>query len=231
MRLDFSDLKAIEKFPWNRYDLIVNCAGSIDYRNVPEAASKNITVNALAPISILSKLDKNQIYFHCSTHVVDLPASQQNIYSLSKALFENYVGIISDIKAKVVILRIPGIFSENRSSGIIYSVKKHYKERSPMTVDWTASTWHTMYLPRLIKIIMSLIKKDCSDRLVIIGYPVKTTIKNVLEAAEEAFGFSAPVHFRSNKANRYIPDISAQKRYVKITAQDFKDDLAVYFRK
>ncbi len=229
--LDFFDLKSFEKFPWRKYDLIINCAGSIDYQNTLAAARENIFVNVLAPLHILSQLDKNQVYFHCSTHVVTLPPSQQNSYSLSKLFFENYIGILGNIKAKAVILRIPGIFYENRESGIIYSVKKHFQEKKPLVIDWTASTWHTMYLPRVIEIILSLIKNNCSDKLVIIGYPTKTTMEKVLAAAKEAFGFSISINFNAHKTNRYIPDVFAQKKYIKVTAQDFKNDLISYFKK
>ncbi len=229
--LDFFNSKLFEKFPWRKYDLIINCAGSINYQNTLSAARENIFINALAPLYILSQLNKDQVYFHCSTQVVTLPLSQQNSYSLSKLFFENYVGLLEDIKAKVVILRIPGVFCENRKSGIIYLLKKHYQKRKPVVINWTAQNWHTMYLPRVIKIILSLIKNNCSEKLVIIGYPAKTTIEKVLAAAKKAFGFSLPVKLGARKTNHYIPDIFAQKKYIKVTARDFENDLINYFKR
>lgn len=229
--LDFYQEKTIAKLNWGSYDIIINCAGNINYQATAAGARANIFINVLAPLDILSRLNKNQVYFHCSTQVVVLSAKEQNSYSLSKLFFEKYAELIGDIKAKAVILRLPGIYSDDRKSGIIYLIKKRYQEKKPLFIDWTATLWHAMYLPRAVEIILSLIKNDCLENFVTIGYPAETTIEKTLLAAQKAFGFTLPVKLKKKKINKYQPDIKIQNKFIKISAADFEKDLINYFKK
>jgi nucleoside-diphosphate-sugar epimerase len=229
-QLDLSRLEQIRRFPWGKYDIIFNCAGIVDYRNVLSAAVSNLDLNALAPLRIIQELKKNQVYYHCSTHVATLPISKHNSYSLSKSVFEQFLQKITDVRPTVVILKIPGVFDERRKSGIANLIKTSFQNKRPLTINWQAENWHTMYLPRLMKVILALLKNDCRESVVPIGYGPEQTVEQLVMTARQVFGYDIPISIPTNITNHYRVNINAQKRYIRLTGKDFKNDLSLYFQ-
>lgn len=219
--LNVTDPGSVKAFPWHDYDVVVNCTGSIDYENTPAAAAKNAAVNVLGPLRILEELKNGQVFYHCSTHAVLFP--DQNTYTLSKALFEKAVASLP-----VVLLRLPGIFSDTRSSGLLYRIKTACRHKTPLELDFGVTMWHPMYLPRCVANMKALIDKDCRDPLVTIGYPVGIGTRRILEAAQEYYG-EVPVRVKRHIPDDYVPDLRAQNKYIQSQLSDFADDMRAYF--
>lgn len=224
--LDVLKKESIENFPWSKFDIIFDCIGNIDYKNSIESAEHNFQTNFIGPVHILKKLSDSHKYFYCSTHAVLSALEKQNSYSLSKLSFELCVKNAKDICADVRILRIPAIFSEKRQSGLLYTIKKSFEEKKSFDLDFYVSKWHTMYLPRLIDILVLEIQSEHKEVLKNIGYSTETNIKTIIGVAKEILGL-APVRVISAHSDRYIPKVKAGAPNKK----DFEKDLIKFFQK
>ena len=126
-------------------------------------------------------------------------------------------------------MRIPGVFSEERQSGLIYLIKQHFCEKNKLTFNFSVNKWHTIYLPRLVEIITILLASDCSGEINL-GYPLETSIDKIISTAESFFGYSIPINFEKKFSDHFIPNLEIQSKYLNITKQDFKSDLIKYFK-
>lgn len=229
LELDVLNLESVNKFPWERYNIIVDCIGNIDYQNTLSVLQKNILINTRAPLKILARLSARQKYFYCSSYVVLLSENQHNSYSLSKLFLERSISLVPNIKPSVTILRIPGVFSEQRKNGLIYLIKQHFYEKKKLELDFTANKWHIIYLPRLAEIIVNLLIRDCPEK-VNLGYATEISIEKIISIAKNLFGYSIPINFKQKSSDHFVPDLSTQSRYLNITERDFKLDLIKYFK-
>lgn len=226
--LDTLTSESVDNFPWNRFDVIIDCIGNIDYQNTIESIENNFRINTIGPLTIIKNLSKKQKYFYCSTHAVLLSQERQNSYSLSKLFFEKSLEIVSNIKGKVTIMRIPAIFTNERKSGLLHEIKKNSKKRKTMEIAYVSCKWHAMYLPRIIDVILSIILAKRTIGVINIGYSTGCKIDTIVDIAENVFG-GKYIKFKIKKEDYYIPDIENQKKFYKIDAVAFKEDIYKYF--
>lgn len=125
-------------------------------------------------------------------------------------------------------MRIPAIFDSERRSGLLDNIKKSCKAKKKLEIDFITSKWHTMYLPRLIQIILSLVFSDNKAGTINIGYPTKCKISTIVKVAEDIFE-GKYIRLKKKKENQYIPDIGMQKKICTIHKDAFIQDLNHYF--
>lgn len=221
--LDTCDTEIVKGFPWSDYDVIVDCTGFIDYGETKEIEEKLKKVNMEAPLNLLSQLGETQRYIYLSSHVVLLPPESQNPYAKSKAEFEK-LSASGEVKAKVLILRLPGIFADERESGLLYKIKQSFLKRESLSLTINNVLWHAMYLPRVIEIIEKLITISPKERIITVGYPTETNIEKII-------GDRKNVILNVNQTDHYCPDVRIQNQYIQITPPMFEEDLEAYFKK
>lgn len=227
--LDTADDAAVAAFPWLQYSDVFDCTGRIDYRDDQEVREKLRQVNVCSPLNILNHLGKGQHYFYLSSHAVLREKVSQNPYVRSKAEFEERA-LQKPAPATVTILRLPGIFADERQSGLLYKIKESFSKRQAIKLSLNTNFWHAMYLPRLTSILTSFLLSGPKENLITVGYPLETGIELVLKSAEKSFGYSVPIEMTESLSDHYVPDISQQEKYVRITGEMFEEDLKTYFK-
>src|SRR3989344_3216336 len=228
--LDLDNNMAVKKFPWKNFDIIVDCSGFINYDKTVESVIKNIKSNTLIPLRIISLLNKKQKYFYCSTHAVFSQEAQHNAYSLSKLMFERCIQTIEKVMPKVTILRLPGLFHQSRKTGLLNLIRKYFVLKKPLVIDFVLEKWHTMYLPRVVDIIITAMLAKNVPIFVNIGYPLETNIVAIIKVAEQFFKYAIPINLKNKANNRYLPNLKNQELFYKTTTDDFKEDLTHFFK-
>lgn len=221
--LNLGDNKSIETFDWESYDIIIDCIGRIDYTNELSSLEKNLKVNVISPLKIIERLNEKQLYFYLSTHVVNLEIKDHNFYSLSKLLFEQAVQIKGYENVKL--LRIPGIFSENRKSGLIYNLVNSLINNLEFKLSFKGKRWHIMNVARLVKIIRIIVNSIPKEKIINIGYPLNINPKDIIKNLEIILGKKLNLKMEKYEDDGYIPDLTVMEKYAKIDKEDFYKDL------
>lgn len=229
--LDTTIQEQLDALDWSLYDIVIDCTGVVDYSNTLTSFVSTLAVNALAPLSTLKHLHSKQRYVYCSTHAVLLPPLLHSGYVLSKYYFEEMITHAVDVHPSVTILRIPGIFFENRKEGLLYKIKNHFQEGKALELSIDLKIWHAMYLPRVSQVIAALLGVDARKNVVTIGYPCAATIEQIISIAKNTFGRSIPISYSKNESNGYIPDTSAQEAFIQLQPKDYVEDLTTYFKR
>lgn len=228
--LDVQKNTAVKNFPWRSFDIIVDCTGYINYDKTLESTIQNIKSNVLAPLKIISYLNERQKYFSCSTHAVLLGEKEHNLYSFSKFIFERYIKITHDVLPKATIFRLPGLFHENRKTGLLHLIRESFIKKKSLILEISVKKWHIMYLPRAVDIIIAAILSKNTPEVVTVGYSTKIDIEEIISVAEVSFGYKIPVLFKKQQTESYVPDTKNQNLFYKITKNDFKQDLIRFFK-
>lgn len=221
----------IESFPWGKYEIIVDCTGTIQYDATLSAHEANITGNVRTPLAIIKQLGPTQRYFYCSTHAVFASENERTTYAASKYLFEESVRDAEDISAKVTIVRLPAVFSERRGGGLMYQIKEHFLHKEKFKLAVKMNVWHTMYLPRVAEVFSQLVLSAPEEKRITIGYPTETSFEKIIAVAEKTFGYAIPIQIISCATDHYIPTLEVQQKYASLEAGDFEEDLRTYFKK
>lgn len=228
--LDILKEKSIENFPWNEFDIVFDCIGSIDYGKNALSLKKNIEINVFSPAKILDELKKGQLYVYCSTHAALLSASDQNTYSLSKLVFEKYAESLGNDGPNIIILRVPALFSSERKNGLLHSIKESFTKKRSLKISVDLKFWHTMDIDRVVDIMSSIINRVPKKFIKMnIGYPIETDLGSILKIAQKISG-STKITVISKKTDHYIPDIKIQNNFCRVKARDFTDDLIKFFK-
>jgi dTDP-4-dehydrorhamnose reductase len=223
LMLDLEDNNSVETFDWGNYDVIIDCIGRIDYTNRPDSLEKNLKVNVISPLKIIERLNEKQLYFYLSTHIVNLNTEDHNFYSLSKLLFEQTVQIRG--YKNVRLLRIPGIFSENRKSGFIYNLVNSLVNDLEFKLSFNGKRWHIMGVARLAKIIRTIVTSAPKERVINIGYPLHIDPKEIIKNLEISLGKKLNLKVEKYEDDAYIPDLTVMEKYVKLDEEDFYKDI------
>jgi len=228
---DIAQLNSFSNIPWSKFEIIIDCIGYVEHQKSLNKAIKCIDINTLGPLRILSHLTTNQSYYFCSTHIVSLPLIQHTVYSLSKSILESYIEVLSDVTPKIISLRVPGIFSEKRDSGVLNMIKNNFYKNIPITLNLATYHWHAMYLPRFIEILKTIIEGEHQEKSIVIGYPLEIKIEYILDIAQKVIGHRPFISIIRNESDHYTPDLKAQNHFIHITKEDFEQDLTQYFKK
>lgn len=225
--LDTSKDESVAKFPWRRFDIIVDCTGNIDYSPGIQSLTTNLETNVMGPLKIVSKLNANQSYYYLSSHSVLLSSERQNSYSASKLMFEGLCRSFR-FEPKITILRIPAVYSNDRKNGLVYNIKTAFIDKKPFKFAFKGEKWHTMFMDRLVDLVSKIMTANRKDDLITVGYPISCDIKSILRTAEKELG-KAPISLKSSSSDNYRPDIKRMLKYYKIKSADFTRDLTYYF--
>ena len=228
--LDVQNDTTVKNFPWKNFDIIVDCSGYINYDKTLESVLQNIKSNVLAPLKIISRLNKKQKYFYCSTHAILLKEGEHNPYSFSKLIFERYIKVTNDILPKVTIFQLPGLFHESRKTGLLHLIQESFIMKKPLTLKVSFKKWHAMYLPRAIDIMTTAILKKNTPQMITVGYPLNIKIKEIIGTAKSLFGYEIPMTCKEEDSDHYAPNLKNQNLFYKVTKSDFTQDLKHFFK-
>lgn len=229
--LDLALPGSIESFPWEDFDVVVDCTGVILYDDTSAAREANMIGNVRMPLAIIRRLGPAQHYYYCSTHAVLAPEGERTTYAASKLVFEESVRDAEGISARVTIVRLPAIFSERRDTGLLHRIKEHFVQKKELELTVRMFAWHAMYLPRVAEVFSQLILAAPKESVITIGYPTETSFEKMVAAAESVFGYAIPVRVTSAATDHYVPALDVQQQYAPLEAGDFEEDLAAYLKK
>ena len=156
-------------------------------------------------------------------------------YGLSKMLGENIFRFFCDTtEIKGVILRIPGLYGGDRTSGFIYHTARKCLKQEQIEIDTSSlGYWETMHVEDCCQVIKSFLDAydwECDCNVFNIGYGTKTDIiecaqkiKQLLHASSEIKILSekgyVDFYLDSSKIKQYAPErfsySNSLERYLK----------------
>ncbi len=210
--------------PWNKYDVVYYCIGSIRYEPGLKASEEAQSVNVTGAIRVLSELSERQRFIYLSTHVTKLDSADHNPYSYSKQVFENYAAVNN---LPIHIARLPGIYSSMRKAGLIFCLKDAFTQSKEFIFDFEAKLWHIMKLERAVDALLIFLG-PIREQTVTIGYPVAVDIHDLVTFCENHYRKRITVRYMKQGKQSPIPDIKTFQQYYSITKDDCYTDFKTF---
>ncbi|HET6225876.1 MAG TPA: SDR family oxidoreductase [Bacteroidia bacterium] len=156
-------------------------------------------------------------------------------YGLSKMIAEQIISFYCKSTAtKGVILRIPGIYGGNRTSGFIYNTAKKCLHNEPIEIDTSSlGYWETIHVNDLCKSIKAFIQQyEWKDVISVfnIGYGVKTDIIDCAKFIKKSLNSHSEIIHKGKKG--YIDfylDTEKFKKYASL-ADTYLPSLETYVK-
>ena len=182
----------------NSVHCLIHLAGKDDYNSISNSQIAYVNYELDNKIkSMINKLDIKLVIFS-STNMVYEGSSKKIIYEksriyptsiYSKAKIKSEL-LLSKLKSKIVILRLPSVLSIKSKKGLIYFLYKKMKGNKYIEIFNPKSLFNNVILQDdLNKIILSLIKKEKKLN--------KKTLLNI--SAEKPINFMSMINFMLKK--------------------------------
>ncbi len=237
IQLDFSDTKTFDNIKTqSNYDCIFILASSLLGLGTTELKNEYIQLDTLGLSNFLQFVNENKltekIIYTSSMTVYGtdnvLPVKEDGVlnplstYGLSKVLGETILKFhCQSTTTKGVVLRIPGIYGGNRTSGFIYNTAQKCKKNESIAIDSSSlGYWETIHINDLSVSINEFIQNyDWKNNFNIfnISYGTKTDFIDCASIIKETLNSTSEIIHKGNKGYvDFYLDNSKVKQYVTI---------------
>jgi len=204
-QIDFEQKDTFNNIQKLKFDLVIILASKLGALGIKSLNHPDLTINTLGYAVFLQYLYDNQItqkiIYTSSMTVYDsnnsIPVKEDdkiapvNTYGLSKYLAEVITNFFcSQNNLKGVILRLPGIYGEDKNNGFIYNTIIKAKDNQLIELDTQGLVyWETIFINDLCEMIWAFLKQyqwELPSDIFNVSYGCETDFNNTAEFIVES---------------------------------------------
>lgn len=247
--LDLSDTQSIKTALSTKYDTILFLASNIsgldnacvDFSAEPFSSNTEGLNNFL---SILSSVTHQTKFVYASSMTVyskeavspvseDAATVPLHAYGLSKLMAETIVSHYAhNFDIPSLVLRIPGVFGEDRTDGYIAAMANKLAEHKDVSINAKKlGFWEAIYINDLTQIVSSLLesfKYKTPYEIINVSYGEECDFVNTAFMLKKLCGSNSEITVESAEYVKFYMDNTKLKRYVDMSTFSYEKALKAY---